>query len=113
MSDEETRLANPFSTGGGGHNFENNVQTTFAILMLSGGFVPCLPPFPIKKIKRHVGRVVSGRRNYVYSSATQIQMSNPVRPISETEKRSNSLQIYGHDLHQWKRRELRIAGAMI
>jgi hypothetical protein len=33
---------------------------------------------------------VSGRRNYVDSSATQIQMGNPVGPISETEKRSNS-----------------------
>ena len=51
MSGKETKLANPFSTGGGGHNFENNIQTIFVILMLSGGFVPCLPAFPIKKIK--------------------------------------------------------------
>src|SRR4030095_2864188 len=64
-------------------------------------------------VKCHVGWVVSGRRNYVYSSATQIQVSNSVRPVSETVKRSNSLQIYGHDLDRWKRSELRIAGAMV
>src|SRR6266496_3543258 len=63
--------------------------------------------------KYHVGRVVSGRRNYVHSSVNQIQMGNPVGPVSETEERSNSLQIYGDDLDRWKRRELRIAGAMI
>src|SRR5881397_3625423 len=54
-------------------------------------------------VKCHVGRVVSGRRNYVYSSTTQIQMRNPVGPVSETEEGSNSLQIYGHDLDRWKR----------
>src|SRR6266480_3447500 len=64
-------------------------------------------------VKRYVGLVVSGRGNYVHSSAAQIQMGNPVGPISETEERSNSLQIYGHDLDRWKRRELRIACAMI
>src|SRR6266404_2679003 len=64
-------------------------------------------------VECQVRLVVSGRRNYVHSSATQIQMGNPVGPVSETEERSNSLQIYGHDLDRWKRRELRIAGAMI
>src|SRR6266550_4824542 len=64
-------------------------------------------------VKCHVGLAVSGRRDYVYSSVTQIQMGNPVGPVSETEERSNSLQIYGHDLDRWKRRKLRIAGAMI
>src|SRR5467141_2432922 len=64
-------------------------------------------------VKSHVGRVVSRRRNYINSSATQSQMSNSVGPISETVKRSNSVEIYGHDLNRWKRCELRIAGAMI
>ena len=64
-------------------------------------------------VECHVRRVVSRRRNYVYSSVTQIQMGNLVGPVSETEERSNSLQIYGHDLDRWKRRKLRIAGAMI
>src|SRR5260370_8443425 len=61
-------------------------------------------------VKCHVGRVVSGRRNYVHSSATQIEMGNSVGPVSETVKRSNSLQIYRHDLNRWKRCELRITG---
>lgn len=43
--------SNPFSTGGGGTNFENSIQALFTILMLTGGFAPCLPPLPIKKIK--------------------------------------------------------------
>lgn len=51
MSDEPAKLSNPFSTGGGGHNFENNVQAAFVILMLTGGVVPCLQPLPIKQIK--------------------------------------------------------------
>src|SRR6266480_8047481 len=33
-------------------------------------------------VKCHVCRVVSGRRNYVHSSAAQIHMCNPVGPIS-------------------------------
>jgi len=46
-----------------------------------------------------IGRlVVSGRRNYVHSSATQIHMRNPVGPVREAEERSNFVQIYGHDL---------------
>jgi len=49
--DEGTPLSNPFSTGGGGHNFENHVQAGFVVLMLSGGVVPCLPPWPAKEIK--------------------------------------------------------------
>ena len=64
-------------------------------------------------VKCHVGRVVSGRRNYVHNSATQVQMGNSVGPVSETEERSNSLQIYGYGLDRWKRRKLRIASAMI
>jgi hypothetical protein len=51
MSVATTELTSPFVTGGGGHNFEIHVQSAFVILMLSGGIVPCLPPFPIKMIK--------------------------------------------------------------
>ena len=43
--------SNPFSTGGGGQNFEVRVQAAFALLMLAGGNAPCLPPWPIQKIK--------------------------------------------------------------
>ncbi|MBS1992705.1 MAG: hypothetical protein JSS83_19435 [Cyanobacteria bacterium SZAS LIN-3] len=44
-------LSNPFSTGGGGFQFETHVQASFVILMLVDGFVPGLPTVPIKKIK--------------------------------------------------------------
>jgi hypothetical protein len=51
MSSDGKQLSNPFSTGGGGPSFENQVQTVFVVLMLTGGAAPCLPPWPIKKIK--------------------------------------------------------------
>jgi len=51
MSSEVAQLSNPFSTGGGGPSFENHVQAAFVVLMLTGGVVPCLQPWPIKKIK--------------------------------------------------------------
>jgi hypothetical protein len=43
--------SNPYSTGGGGTNFETRVQAAFTVLMLTGRISPCLPPFPITKIK--------------------------------------------------------------
>jgi hypothetical protein len=51
MVKHNKQLSNPFSTGGGGNNFETHVQASFVTLMLCGGFAPCLPPWPIKKIK--------------------------------------------------------------
>ena len=51
MTNHYKQLSNPFSTGGGGINFETRVQASFVTLMLSGGFAPCLPPWPIEKIK--------------------------------------------------------------
>src|SRR5947207_3333434 len=51
MNSDDKQIANPFSTGGGGSNFENQVQTAFVVLMLTGGAVPGLQPWPIKKIK--------------------------------------------------------------
>jgi hypothetical protein len=51
MNSDGKQLATPFSTGGGGSSFENQVQTAFVVLMLSGGIVPGLSPWPIKKIK--------------------------------------------------------------
>ncbi|NIG21252.1 hypothetical protein F3J37_21485 [Pantoea sp. Al-1710] len=44
-------LTNPISSGGGGPRFEACIQAKFVTLMLSGGFSPCLPPWPIKEIK--------------------------------------------------------------
>jgi hypothetical protein len=45
------KLSNPFSTGGGGGHFEAHVQASFVTLMLTGGFAPCLPCWPIVEIK--------------------------------------------------------------
>lgn len=51
MSNNSKQLSNPASTGGLGTHFENRVQTSFVVLMLTDGFAPCLPTWPIKKIK--------------------------------------------------------------
>ncbi len=51
MSESTTQLSSPFSSGGGGNNFETRIQAVFTILMLTGGFAPCLPSWPIEKIK--------------------------------------------------------------
>lgn len=45
------KLSSAFSTGGGGARFEANIQATFVTLMLSGGYAPCLPSWPIVEIK--------------------------------------------------------------
>jgi len=51
MSKRTKQLCSPFSSGGGGYRFEAHVQASFVTLMLCGGFAPCLPTWPIKKIK--------------------------------------------------------------
>lgn len=51
MSSKKKNLSNPFSTGSGGSRFESQVQAFFVALMLSGGFCPCIPTWPIQKIK--------------------------------------------------------------
>lgn len=43
--------SNPYSTGGGGVHFEAQIQASFVVLMLSGGYAPCLPFWPIVEIK--------------------------------------------------------------
>jgi hypothetical protein len=51
MTADRKQLSNPFSTGSGGARFEANIQATFVALMLSGGYAPCLPSWPIVEIK--------------------------------------------------------------
>jgi hypothetical protein len=51
MVQDGKQLSNPFSTGSGGPRFEANIQATFVTLMLSGGYAPCLPTWPIVEIK--------------------------------------------------------------
>ena len=45
------KLSNSFSTGGGGAHFEAHVQALFVVLMATGGRPPCLPRWPIAKVK--------------------------------------------------------------
>lgn len=51
MSKNSKQLSNPFSTGGGGGHFEAHIQASFVTLMLTGGYAPCLPCWPISEIK--------------------------------------------------------------
>src|SRR5690349_5597066 len=51
MSQSSPQQSNPFSTGGGGPNFETRIQAAFTVLMLTGRVSPCLPPWPIIKLK--------------------------------------------------------------
>ena len=51
MSQTNKQQSNPFSTGGGGTNFETRIQAAFTVLMLTGRISPCLPPHPITKLK--------------------------------------------------------------
>lgn len=48
---QDKQQTNPFSSGDGGGSFETSVEAAFAVLMLAGGDAPCLPPWPINKIK--------------------------------------------------------------
>lgn len=47
----ERNLSNPFSTGGGGYHFEARAQALFVAMMLTKGFAPGLPCWPIIEIK--------------------------------------------------------------
>ncbi|HUS10606.1 MAG TPA: ATP-binding protein [Pyrinomonadaceae bacterium] len=51
MSQASSQHSNPFSTGAGGANFETRVQAAFTTLMLTGRVSPCLPSWPITKLK--------------------------------------------------------------
>lgn len=51
MTSKRKKLSNSFSTGGGGPHFEAHVQASYVTLMLTGGFAPCLPCWPVKEIK--------------------------------------------------------------
>lgn len=51
MKNRNKQLSNPFSSGGGGYHFEAHVQASFLTLMLTGGYSPCMPCWPITKIR--------------------------------------------------------------
>ena len=45
------QMSNPYSTGGVGPEFEKSVQSSFVVLLLSGGIFPALSSYPIVKIE--------------------------------------------------------------
>lgn len=51
MCNAKKQQSNPFSTGGGGGSFETRIQAAFIVLMLTGKISPCLPAWPIVKLK--------------------------------------------------------------
>src|SRR6266851_2135890 len=51
MTEPPKQQSNPISTGGGGPNFETRIQAAFSVLLLTGRIAPCLPPWPITKLK--------------------------------------------------------------
>ena len=51
VSSTGKQLSSPFATGGGGVHFEAHVQASFVVLMLAGGYAPCMPCWTISKIK--------------------------------------------------------------
>jgi hypothetical protein len=50
VNKKSKQLSNPSSTGGFGPHFEAHVQASFVVLMLTGGYAPCLPCWPITEI---------------------------------------------------------------
>ncbi len=51
MTDKEKNLSNPASSGSLGAFFETRVQAAFVVFMLTSRISPCLPQWPIQKIK--------------------------------------------------------------
>jgi hypothetical protein len=45
------RLSNSFSTGSGGSLFEAHIQAAFVTLLITGGYTPCFPSWPIIAVK--------------------------------------------------------------
>lgn len=56
MTNNRKKVSNPASTGGAGVNFESQVAAVFVTLMLAGGFAPCMPCVPIRRIGLQASR---------------------------------------------------------
>ena len=80
MAKTVKQQSNPFSTGGGGTNFETRVQAAFTVLMVSGRVAPCLPPFPIIRLKLE-GRYAGFNTDdfIVFSKQQQTEMGKTQR----------------------------------
>jgi len=75
MGDISKKITSPFATGGGGVAFETDVQTLFAVLMITDGYVPCLPNSPIEKIK------LQGKHKGYDSDDLIVFVTNPERKM--------------------------------
>jgi hypothetical protein len=51
MANQEKNQTNPASSGSLGPYFESRVQAAFTVFMLTSRISPCLPQWPIQKIK--------------------------------------------------------------
>jgi len=51
MNNKKKNLSSPFATGSGGAHFEAHIQASFVTLMLTGGYAPILPCWPIVEVK--------------------------------------------------------------
>ena len=51
-------------------------------------------------VKCHVRRVVSRRRDHIDGAVAELYLGDPIRPVGKAEKRSNRLQVRGHNLNR-------------
>jgi hypothetical protein len=86
MSNHTKNLANPFSSGGGGHVFEIQVQTYFALLMLAGGVIPGLPNRSIKKIKLQ-GKFKGYDTDDFIAYASDSDQSSPCKLLAQIKRK--------------------------
>ena len=71
----DKQLSNAISTGGGGAYFEACVQAMFVTLMLTGGFAPCLPNWPITRI------LLQGRVHGFETDDVIVHVKDPSRKL--------------------------------
>ncbi len=53
-------------------------------------------------VKCHMRRVVSRRRDHIDGAVAKLYLGDSVRPVGEAKKRTNRLQVRGHNLNRGK-----------
>jgi hypothetical protein len=59
------RISSSWATGGFGVHFESDIQASFVILMLTGGYAPGLPSWPIIEIKLQAKDIGIGTDDFI------------------------------------------------
>ena len=78
-------LSNPFSTGGGGVDFEHRVQATFLLALLAEGFSPLLNTpitavkFQVKRLNIDIDDIVVESTSKIHSSKLRCQIKHGVK----------------------------------